>query len=55
MKLNVQVVIESEDGQRLVEDVASITRSALSPETLGLSLADAKKLIHNLQKSMVNQ
>jgi hypothetical protein len=55
MKLNVQVVIESEDGQSLVEDVASITRSALSTETLRLSLAETKKRFHNLQKSVLNQ
>ena len=33
MKMNVQVVIESDEGQTLVEDVASITRGVLSAET----------------------
>lgn len=55
MKMNVQVVIESEEGLTLVEDVASVTRDALSAENLGLSLADAKTLLHRLQERLVNQ
>ncbi len=55
MKMNVQLVFESDEGQRLVEDVALITRAALSVETLGLSLADAKTLLRRLQESLVNQ
>lgn len=38
-----------------MEDVASVTRDALSAENLGLSLADAKTLLHRLQERLVNQ
>ncbi len=46
MKLRVQVVIESdEDDQQssAVHEVAQIDRDALSVDTLGLQLAEAKR------------
>lgn len=55
MKVKVQVIIESDEGQKLVEDVASLARGALSVETLGLSLTEAKKVLQHLQESVVNQ
>lgn len=55
MKAKVQVVIESEHGQFIVHDVANITRSTLSAGTLGLTLAEGKNLLQNLQSSIVNQ
>ncbi len=55
MKMNVQVVMESEEGLTLVEDAASVTRDALSAENLGLRLTDTKTLLHRLQERLVNQ
>ncbi|MGI9284294.1 MAG: ISKra4 family transposase [Pseudomonadales bacterium] len=55
MKMKVQVIIESDEGQKLVEDVASLARGALSAETLGLSLVEAKQVLQHLQASIVNQ
>jgi len=55
MKAKVQVVIESEHGQFIVHDVATITRSTVSAGTLGLTLAEGKNLLQNLQSSIVNQ
>jgi len=55
MKARVQIIIESEQGQFIVEEVASITRNSLSMESLGLSLAEGKKLLQTLQASVVNQ
>lgn len=55
MKLSVQVVVESDTGQRLVEEVASLVRNTLSAATLGLSLAEAKTILQHLQASVVNQ
>jgi hypothetical protein len=46
MKIKVQVIIEGEEGESaLVEEVACLERNDLAPETLGLSLAEAKALI----------
>ena len=50
MRLTVQVVIENEAGER--EDVAAVvtlTRGALCPETLGLTLAEAKTMLEGVQ------
>ena len=55
MRVKVQVIIESDTGQRLVEEVASLVRNTLSAETLGLSLAEAKKILQSLQARVVNQ
>jgi hypothetical protein len=55
MQVKVQVIIESDTGQRLVEEVASLVRNTLSAETLGLSLAEAKEILQHLQASVVNQ
>ncbi len=55
MQVKVQVIIETDTGQRLVEEVASLVRNTLSAETLGLSLAEAKEILQHLQASVVNQ
>jgi hypothetical protein len=46
MKIKVQVIIESEGNETPVTDeIASLTREDLTPETLGLTLAEAKDLL----------
>jgi hypothetical protein len=56
MKVKVQVVIESEGGDpETVEEVAVLERGALRPAELGLTLAEAKNLLHNVQQTMVRQ
>jgi hypothetical protein len=54
MKIKLQVVIESESGsQEAVEDVAILERNTLRAEELGLTLAEAKDLLRNVQQTMV--
>jgi hypothetical protein len=55
MNMKVQVIIESNEGQQRVEEVASLTRGALSADTLGLRLAEVKKVLRSLQQTMVTQ
>lgn len=56
MKVKVQVVIESESGEsEEVEEVAALERGALQTEELGLTLAEAKSLLHRVQQAMVAQ
>jgi hypothetical protein len=55
MKIRVQVVIESELGPPLVEEVAALERGALRPEELGLRLEEAKDLLRAVQHTMIAQ
>ena len=49
-----RVVIESESGKpEGVKEIAILERGALRPESLGLTLAEAKHLLHSVQQSMV--
>jgi len=49
MKVTVQVVTLSDDGQESIREVACVERTALSPATLGLSLAEGKAVLQALQ------
>jgi hypothetical protein len=56
MHIRIQVVIESESGTpELVQDVTHLQREELRPETLGLSLAEAKALLASEQRTMVTE
>ncbi len=54
MRMRVQVVIESDSGEReVIEEVARLERAGLRPEEVGLTLAEAKSLLEGVQKTMV--
>jgi hypothetical protein len=55
MKLTVQVVLEQPDGSKVVSEVATLEREALSDETLGLTLAESKTLLAGVQEVLVAQ
>ena len=56
MKVRIQMVVESDTSESpIVEEVACLTRGALSSETLGLTLAEAKDLLRGVQRSMVTE
>jgi hypothetical protein len=56
MNIRIQVIIESDSGTpELVQDVAHLQRDELQPETLGLTLAEAKALLASVQRAMVTQ
>jgi len=56
MRVRVQVVIESETGEgEIIQEVARLERTALQPEQLGLTLAEAKSLLESVQQTMVTQ
>ena len=56
MKIKIQVVVELENGQtQVIQEVAQIERGALQPENLGLSLAEAKTLLHKTQSTLIEQ
>lgn len=56
MKMRIQVVIEAENGEpEKVEEIARLERGALHPEELGLTLAEAKVLLHGMQQAVVTE
>jgi hypothetical protein len=55
MKFTVQLVIEPGDGSKVVTEVATLEREALTDATLGLTLAESKTILAQLQERMVAQ
>ena len=56
MKMRIQVIIESElHDTPVTEEVACIEREDLTPETLGMTLAEAKDLLAHVQASMAQE
>ena len=56
MKIRIQVVIEAENGKpEKIEEIGLLERSSLRPEELGLTLAEAKALLRNMQQVVVTE
>jgi hypothetical protein len=56
MKVTVQGIMTSDSGvTEVVHDVAHVERDILQPETLGLTLAEAKALLEGVQQAMVTR
>jgi len=56
MKVKIQIVIESDNHETpITEEVACIQRGELTPETLGITLTEAKDLLANVQTTMVKE
>lgn len=54
MPIKVKLVFEDDaGGPAVIEEVAQIERDALSPATLGLTLGEAKTVLHGLQRHFV--
>src|SRR5271165_4361000 len=46
MKIKIQITVESDKGQlEVVQEVAHLDRGILRPETLGLTLAEARSIL----------
>lgn len=56
MKFRIQVVIETGDGNpEKIEEIARLERGSLRPDELGLTLAEAKTLLHGMQQTVVTE
>lgn len=56
MKVKIQVVVELDNGDtQVIQEITQIERGSLQPENLGLSLAEAKTLLQNTQRILVEQ
>ena len=53
MKVMVQVIVTTDDGQESIRELACIERDDLTAESLGLSVADSKVLLQSLQEVVV--
>jgi hypothetical protein len=52
MKLTVQITVESAQGQpEVIQEVARLERGPLQPDTLGLSLAEARSILAGLEQT----
>ena len=53
MKIQVQIMIQSDEGKtEVVREVARLERGPLRPDTLGLSLAEARSILAGLEQTM---
>ena len=53
MKVTVQVVTRSDDGEESMREVACVERADLTPATLGLSLVEGKTILQAIQEVVV--
>jgi hypothetical protein len=50
MKIKIQITVESDEGQpEVVQEVAHLDRGTLRPETLGLTLAEARSILAGIE------
>jgi len=53
MKVKVQVVTLTDDGEESLREVACVERDELTPASLGLSIADSKTILQSMQEVVV--
>ena len=55
MKFRVQLVIENDDQPSVVEEIGAFERGQLRAENLGMTLAEARDLLRELQKAVATE
>jgi hypothetical protein len=56
MEIKVQITVKSQAGEpEIIQEVVSVKRGPLRPETLGLSLAEARSILAGLEQARVEQ
>ena len=56
MKIKIQITVESDKGEpEVVQEVAHLDRFILRPETLGLTLAEARSILAGIEQTVVEQ
>jgi len=51
----IQLIATAEDGQEEVREIASLTRDEFTPETVGLSLAEGKTILKDIQQIVIER
>jgi hypothetical protein len=54
MKLTLQVILTTDDGQEETQEITSLERDGIQPDTVGLTLAEGKTLLRKLQEIVVD-
>ena len=56
MKITIQITVESNECQlNVAQEVAHLDRGTLRPETLGLTLAEARSILAGIEQTVVEQ
>ena len=56
MKIRIQIAMEGNNGEfERIENIVDLERSLLQPETLGLTLAESKRVLQGIQECMVSE
>src|SRR5467141_2875629 len=56
MKIKIQITIESDEGKpEALQEVAQLNRGSLRPESLGLTLAEARSILAGIEQTVVEQ
>jgi len=55
MTFQIRLVAVEDNGQEQVHELTSVQRAELKLETLGLSLAESKAILRDIQRVMVEQ
>ncbi|MBV8401562.1 MAG: hypothetical protein JOZ17_22990 [Acetobacteraceae bacterium] len=55
MRMKVQITLESGEGESETLEVVRLERGSLRPDTLGLSLAEARAILAGLEQALVER
>ncbi len=55
MTFQIRVIVIVDKGQQQVHEITSVQRTELKPETLGLTLAEGKAILGEIQRVVVEQ
>jgi hypothetical protein len=56
MKIKIQITIESDEGKpEALQEVAQLNRGSLRPESLGLTLAEARSILAGIEQTVVER
>src|SRR5947199_6495700 len=56
MEIIIQITVKSQAGEpELIQEVARLERGTLRPDTLGLSLAEARSILAGLEQTMAQR
>ena len=55
MRLKVQITVESGEDESEMVEVACLERASLRPDTLGLSLAEARSILAGLEQTIAQR
>jgi hypothetical protein len=55
MTFQIRVIAIADNGQEQVHEIPSLQRTELKPETLGLTLAEGKSILREIQRVVVEQ